>query len=649
MAIDLTPGPVHCTVSVPAPALQSGPIDIVSTTTRVHCHVQPVTLQDAPDGVVALIGDNPKNIRYELTMQTPGFATVKVPFVALTLDVTGILREAPIIRQLPVASAAKPSLGGILRTLDGGSSWSQKNTDAAQSLSVLDVAWAPSNTSILYAVLSGVLLGQGSVLKSLDGGHTWVLLPGPELAPTADPNHLIAIDPSDPDIVYVATSGGLKKTSDGGASWSFATLGMNRGGVLFPGSACTGVLVSNQDANIVYASHFSIGVQRSLNKGATWEDFGGLAPGVTLNVRHMEQAGNGDLYLSRDIGSLWKIPYGSSTMAAVGTWPGDPRDVQALAPDTQDTDGIYASYMDVVGDWFLAHSTDAGATWSEFDETDGFTACRFITVTASGDVYTGNSDTGGILAILGGVAYAYKKLAAGSTFSALTAFIPARLFTNLRAHPSDNGTLIGTSQRSGGVSAGTFWADFEVGKKRDVLRGAKGSIEVSEKSLIDAGVDLGARIDSGEDTTLIVKQVVTLRSGIRQHGTLGRSVLERLEHIENAGHRAVTLYCNRITFETYRQDQAALVIDRQDVLGAFDDSGSPELAMLIQPNLRPYMRITWDGQDYFIRGIKYSLSSTRRQMTLTTRIFTVGDDSVPRFSGRWMTAVSLANIGQGRI
>ncbi len=69
----------------------------------------------------------------------------------------------------------------------------------------------------------------GGVLRSDDGGDRWALAPGsdgnPDLSGPPEPFvypdvHDIAVHPSDPDLVFAATGGGLYRSNDGGATWT---------------------------------------------------------------------------------------------------------------------------------------------------------------------------------------------------------------------------------------------------------------------------------------------------------------------------------------------------------------------------------------------------------------------------------------------
>jgi photosystem II stability/assembly factor-like uncharacterized protein len=104
--------------------------------------------------------------------------------------------------------------------MNGGASWSRLSPELSLG-SVQAVAINPQNPNTLYVGTAPDHNGGGGVLKSTDGGMTWV---GTGL--TMSNVHALAIDPQNPSIVYAGTDGGVFKTFDGGANWSAINSGL---------------------------------------------------------------------------------------------------------------------------------------------------------------------------------------------------------------------------------------------------------------------------------------------------------------------------------------------------------------------------------------------------------------------------------------
>lgn len=120
--------------------------------------------------------------------------------------------------------------GGIFKTTDGGENWAPV-FDREASLSIGDLAIAPSNPQIIYVGTGEANAGGGSlaydgagIYKSTNGGDSWQSL---GLANNGSTGKVV-IHPQDPRRVYVATMGqlfsnnperGLYRTTDGGQNW----------------------------------------------------------------------------------------------------------------------------------------------------------------------------------------------------------------------------------------------------------------------------------------------------------------------------------------------------------------------------------------------------------------------------------------------
>ena len=119
--------------------------------------------------------------------------------------------------------------GGIWKTVDAGIHWTPVFDDKDVS-SIGALAVAPSNPAIVWAgtgepwIRSHISLGNG-VYKSTDAGRTWTKM---GLDSTGRVGR-IAIDPANPDIVFIAAQGhsygpqrerGIYRTTDGGRTWT---------------------------------------------------------------------------------------------------------------------------------------------------------------------------------------------------------------------------------------------------------------------------------------------------------------------------------------------------------------------------------------------------------------------------------------------
>lgn len=141
-------------------------------------------------------------------------------------NVGGRVRSLVIHPTTPQRMWVAASSGGIWKTENGGASWSE--TSFPGVLSVACMAMDPTNPNILYAGTgegffnasegsSNTAVARGAgVYKSFDAGATWS-----QLASTANFGFVnrIAIDPRNTQKLFLATESGLYRSANGGILW----------------------------------------------------------------------------------------------------------------------------------------------------------------------------------------------------------------------------------------------------------------------------------------------------------------------------------------------------------------------------------------------------------------------------------------------
>ncbi|MCB0402855.1 MAG: T9SS type A sorting domain-containing protein [Flavobacteriales bacterium] len=111
--------------------------------------------------------------------------------------------------------------GGCWKSTNGGNSWTPLTDDLA-SLGVSGIAIDPTNSNTVYIATGD---GDGTdtysigVMKSTDGGATWNSTGLNWSTSQARVMRKIIIDPNNPNILFVASSNGLYKTTNAGGSW----------------------------------------------------------------------------------------------------------------------------------------------------------------------------------------------------------------------------------------------------------------------------------------------------------------------------------------------------------------------------------------------------------------------------------------------
>ena len=194
--------------------------------------------------------------------------------------------------------------GGVWKSGDAGMVWQPTfSGPPVASIGALEVA--PSNPNVIYVgtgesdIRSDLSLGNG-VYKSTDGGATWADI---GLEDTRQISRVV-VDPSNPDIVYVAALGyaygnnpdrGVYKSTDGGKNWTK---------VLFQDEAtgAADLALAPGKPNLLFASMWDA-------HRPPWSVYGPI-----------EGPGSG-LYRSQDAGKTWQHLTGTACRMGSGTAP----------------------------------------------------------------------------------------------------------------------------------------------------------------------------------------------------------------------------------------------------------------------------------------------------------------------------------------
>ena len=273
--------------------------------------------------------------------------------------------------------------GGVYKSMESTVHW--RSMTFGLDWSRIDAFVADSRRPATLYAGTGV-----AVYKTIDGGRSWrganrgLLPPPPVIAPgqvAATPGHreaegwvtALAVDPTDSDVVYAGTGGGVRKSTDGGRNW-ITVLWRGR----FMGISA--LAVDPTSPRVVYAAGFQSGpadcgipgtvrcrqssvLYKTTNGGKTWRATGfpvsnpqGYPTVLALDLRRpttLYAAAERAVLSSSDSGRSWQ----SSTKGLPAR-----RVVTSLAVDPRRSGTVYAGiYTGAKGGVFK--STDTGRTW----------------------------------------------------------------------------------------------------------------------------------------------------------------------------------------------------------------------------------------------------------------------------------------------
>ena len=330
--------------------------------------------------------------------------------------------------------------GGLWKSTDGGATWSS-NTDLLPSLSISDIIIDPTNTSVMYIATGdkyGIYwqyetIGQYSagVLKSTDGGNTWSQTTLNYIQSNVTVIQRLIMSPTNSSTLYAATNNGIYTTTNGGTSWtqqltgkfydvefcpstptmlycadSIRTYKTTNGGTNWnpmPTITSTGrisIAVTPANPNAVYVWSEGGGFYYSNNQGVSFtprsDPNGAAGPygyyDYVLAVSPVDEniLFSGGLNVARSTN-------GGNTWTTVSDWSGWPNSNYSHA-DNHDLQFAPASSQVIysMNDGGIFKSTDQGDTWT--DLSNGLDIKQYYRLACSyqnpGTIYAGAQDNG---------------------------------------------------------------------------------------------------------------------------------------------------------------------------------------------------------------------------------------------------------------
>lgn len=316
--------------------------------------------------------------------------------------------------------------GGLFKSADSGGGWTQLATFLAAGMpppglpplppgltpvpassSVRSLLIDFTNPNILYVGThrtNGCFAPDVLLFKSTDGGASWSdnLTPQDGFGSGCSADSLIGMDPTDPHTIYLRWGDdfgdgfGLRKSTDGGATWDFTNLGANELYALAIDPTSPATLYAGTDNGVV----------QSTDGGATWNVVGLAKTNVsTLAVDRVRPdvlyagasgaytGANGPigLFRSTDRGANWtSINDGLEELINHRAF------INALMVDPRQTDVLYLATTG----YGVFKSCDGGDSWTVYNDGLTFLDVRALAITSSGDTTVYAATPGGVFRIV---------------------------------------------------------------------------------------------------------------------------------------------------------------------------------------------------------------------------------------------------------
>lgn len=240
--------------------------------------------------------------------------------------------------------------GGLFKSTDSGASWSR----ILSKIFVYDFIVSPVDSKTIY--VAGSFNDQGKVLKTQDGGATWT--DAYNEATKANPVRAIAFNPSTSNQLIIGTdSGNLVKSADSGLSWQLSHSFNNRiNKVLWQQD---GIYVLLKDKGLFKSSAGDSNFQDltpSLGKSSTF-DFS-YDNTLSYNQNYVDPFSTSLIYLTTSRGIYKTVDSGQNWNLLPLPVQSTASNARSIAVAKSSSNIVYTSVGPVI-----YKSTDGGQTW----------------------------------------------------------------------------------------------------------------------------------------------------------------------------------------------------------------------------------------------------------------------------------------------
>ena len=332
--------------------------------------------------------------------------------------------------------------GGVWKTIDGGGNW-MPITDELSNLNHGAIAIDPSNPETIYVGTGEYTTSSNGdgIFRSTDGGVNWQRIGA--VGAVGARFSGIAVDPANPDIIHVTTNLGYLRSDDGGETWAIRKSG-----------SASALAVNPLIPTTLYIGRHNDGVYRSTDGGDTWTRLdNGLPSGGVNRILIGLSASDPDViytamsygsnvqgtYKSTDGGDSWTQLVNTPNFAYPQAWYDMYITVDPTDPDTVYCGGVSPIYANAG----IIKSTDGGDSWTEISAgaLGGQTHPdhHYMAFGPDGTIWEGN-DGGVWISTNGGLAW----INTNRTLTVTQNY-------NVGGNPQDESQILGGTQDNGSI------------------------------------------------------------------------------------------------------------------------------------------------------------------------------------------------------
>ena len=376
---------------------------------------------------------------------------------------------------------------GIARSVNRGQDWIDINSGLV-NLTINDITVHPTNSNILYAAT------QGGIFISRNRGTSWSLLH--EIFKDVL-TYVLHINEADHDKMYVGSNQGIFYSRDGGASWTRATGTQTYGSFEF-------VTLDTDNASFVYAAT-TLGLYRSANEGETWDQQNGQSAqdgqedtrlfNRFLTMLALDPNESGVLYAATRGGGVYRATNITESVAwtRINLGLNNQNINDLVLDDTTSPSTLYAAS----NDGFYRRTTAEADEWERLREGGTFSIAlareatrKTLYVTTLGSIFRSDDDTNEL-------GTSWSSVTPGSTSSDVYTFQLIQDVSNNQRSKIFAGTANGIySSSSNSAAADTLWTIADSGTSGFKITTIAADPNVDPPRLWAGATDQGVYISS---------------------------------------------------------------------------------------------------------------------------------------------------------